>query len=300
MRRTLVGLLVFFTLTGTPAVRAQQQIQAFASVVDSSGTPVSGLTPGDFMVTENGAEGKVVSVEPIDWPVRVSIIIDNGVGMGQWLSQVRSGVKGLLNALPDGIETSLSTTAPQPRFVTRATTDRQALLKGADLISPDDGAAMFVQALTEAAARLDKETRNYFPVVIILGSTAAEGGAVSERDGRRMLERFSQRAATVHVVLLSTAPRSGQFGGKGANQIYVGMTVAKATGGRYETISAPSRIATLLPEIGEQVARSHALQSRQYRLTARRPASASGPLAGLSVSTRAGLTLQLTPDGRIP
>jgi hypothetical protein len=114
-----------------------------------------------------------------------------------------------------------------------------------------------------------------------------------------MLTRFTERAATVHVVMLTSTSQSGRYTGKGANQISVGMTVTKATGGRYDNIAAESRIATLLPEIGEQIARSHALQSRQYRITMQRPLRASGPFTG-NVATRAGLTMAFTADGHIP
>jgi hypothetical protein len=100
--------------------------------------------------------------------------------------------------------------------------------------------------------------------------------------------------------MLSATTRSGRTAaGGGANQTAVGMTVTKATGGRYDNIAAESRIATALPEIGELVARSHALQSRPYRVTVQRPPGASGPFSG-RIATRSGLTMVLTRDGRIP
>ena len=70
---------------------------------------------------EGGADGKVLKVEPIDWPMKVTLLIDNGAGLGQALQQIRTGAKGLIEALPDGVETSLLTTAPQPRFIVRPT-----------------------------------------------------------------------------------------------------------------------------------------------------------------------------------
>lgn len=301
MQRMLYALAVLATLLATPVVHAQQQVQFFAGVVDRLGNPIPDLAIDDLLVTENGAEGKVLKVEPIDWPIKVSILVDNGVGMGQRLASIRTGVKGLLEALPDGVETALLTTAPQPRFVRRATTDRAALLEGVDRIAPDTGAPRFVEALNEAAARVQQEKGNYFPVVIVLGSTGAEGSAVRDREIRRMLERFSERAATVHVVMLSTGARSPVVLAAAANQIEIGMAVAKATGGRYENIAAASRIETLLPEIGAQVAKSHALQSHQYRITALRPDGASGPLVDFGMSTRRpGLLLTLTSDGHMP
>jgi hypothetical protein len=296
MRRTLGSLAVLLALLWEPAVQAQQQIQFFASVVDEGGTPVAGLTPDDFTVMENGAPGHVLKVEPIDWPVKVSILVDNGAGLGAQLGPVRTGVKALIEALPEGTEISLVTLAPQPRFVRRSMTDRQALLQGVDRIAPDPGAAMFIDALREVASRMYAEKGNFFPVVIVLGSVGPEGSTANERSVNRMMGQFAERAATVHVVMVT----SSRVAGVGANQIFVGTTVSKATGGRYDNIAAVSRIATLMPEIGQQVARSHALQSRQYRITAARPTGASGPPTRFTVSTGAGRTVQVTPDGHLP
>jgi hypothetical protein len=277
-------------------IHAQNTVTFFASVVDDTGAPVTALAPEDFKVAENGVEGKVAKIEPIDWPVKVQLLIDNGTGMEAALVQIRNGVKGFVEALPDGIEMSLITTAPQPRYIVRPTMDKQAVIQGADRIAPDSGSARFVEALNEAAARVDKEKGNYFPVVVILGSTTADGSSYVERDVQRMLQRFSDRAASVHIIMLSTGSRSAS----GANQSAVGEAVAKTTGGRYDNIAASTRVATLLPEIGAQVAKSHVRQSRQFRITFQRPGNASGPLGQVGVATRTGWTPTLTINGRLP
>jgi len=271
----------------------------FASIVDSAGAPVATLAPGDLKVAENGVEGKIVKVEPIDWPVKVQLLIDNGTGMESALVQIRNGVKGFVEALPDGIEMTLYSTAPQPRNLVKPTTDKQAMMQGADRITPDSGAARFVEALNEAAARVDKEKGNYFPVVVIVGSTTAEGSTVMERDVQRMMQRFNDRAATVHVIMLSTGAQSSRSV-SGANQTLVGDAVAKLTGGRYDNIAASTRIATLLPEIAAQIAKSHTRQSRQFRITFERPNGASGALGPVGAATRPGFTPALTMNGRMP
>ena len=295
MRAAFVGLVGALACVMAIDIHAQSTVMFFASVVDDKGAPVTTLAPEDFKVAENGVEGKVAKIEPIDWPVKVQLLIDNGTGMETALVQIRNGVKGFVEALPDGIEMSLITTAPQPRYIVRPTMDKQAVIQGADRIAPDSGAARFVEALTEAAARVDKEKGNYFPVVVILGSTTADGSSYQERDVQRMLQRFSDRAASVHVVML-TAGRSVS----GANQSAVGEAVAKTTGGRFDNIAASTRVATLLPEIGVQVAKSHARQSRQFRITFQRPGNASGPLGQVGVATRTGWTPTLTINGRLP
>jgi hypothetical protein len=299
MRATCAGVLAVLACVMAVNVHAQNTLTFFASVVDDQGAPVTTLTADDLKVVENGVEGKIIKVEPIDWPVKVQLLIDNGTGMDQALVQIRNGVKGFAQALPDGIEMSLITTAPQPRFIVRPTTDKQAVLQGADRIAPDSGAARFIEALNEAAARIDKEKGNYFPVVVIVGSTTADGSSFVERDVQRMRQRFVERAAIVHVVMLSTGAQSSRAV-SGANQTMVGDTVAKDTGGRYDNIAASTRIATLLPEIGAQIAKSHARQSRQFRITFQRPNGASGPLGEVGAATRAGLTSSLTINGRLP
>ncbi|HET9025118.1 MAG TPA: VWA domain-containing protein [Burkholderiaceae bacterium] len=296
MRAAFVGLVGALACVMAIDIHAQNTVTFFASVVDEKGAPITTLAPEDFKVAENGVEGKVAKIEPIDWPVKVQLLIDNGTGMETALVQIRNGVKGFVEALPDGIEMSLITTAPQPRYIVRPTMDKQAVIQGADRIAPDSGSARFVEALNEAAARVDKEKGNYFPVVVILGSTTADGSSYQERDVQRMLQRFSDRAASVHVVMLSTSSRSASA----ANQSAVGEAVAKTTGGRYDNIAASTRVATLLPEIGVQVAKSHARQSRQFRITFQRPGNASGPLGQVGVATRTGWTPTLTINGRLP
>jgi hypothetical protein len=303
MRARFVGLVAAIACAAMAVTLGAQNnsntLVFFASLVDAAGAPLSTLNPGDLTVAENGTEGKIVKVEPIDWPVKVQLLVDNGAGMEQALVQIRNGIKGFVEALPDGIEMSLVTTAPQPRVVVRPTMDKQAMIQGADRIAPDSAAARFVESLNEAAGRIDKDKANHFPVVVSLASTTAEGSSVMERDIQRMLQRFSDRAATVHVIMVSTGAQSvGRV--TGAIQTVVGEAVTKTTGGRYENIAAVTRVSTLLPEIGAQIAKSHTLQSHQFRVTFQRPNGASGPLGQVGAATRPGLTPMLTVNGRLP
>jgi hypothetical protein len=299
MRTCLVALLVGVAWIGGARPSAQGQLVFFASFEDEAGEPVTDVLPVEFRVLEDDVEGRILGLEPIDWPVRVSILVDNGHGMDRHLLNIRNGVRGLLEALPAGVESSLLTMAPQPRWVVRPTTDRSALLDGVSLITPDAGGAKFVDALREAGERIARQDGDFFPVVIILGSTGAENPYVSDPALERMLLRYAERAATVHVVML-TAPSPLGSVVTGAFQTQVGATLAEMTGGRFESLAAASRIATLLPEIGEQVALSHVRQSRQYRVTVERPAGREGPLGRLILVTEGGLRARLSRDGHLP
>ena len=126
--------------------------------------------------------------------------------------------------------------------------------------------------MNEATQRIEKDKSDHFPVIIMAGTSSGDAN-VLDRDVKRIFERIQKKPTTVHVVLLNSTTGSASGG---ANQTQVGMAVTEATRGRYESIAAATRLATLLPEIGKQVAASHEKQSHQFRLTVERPGRRQG------------------------
>jgi hypothetical protein len=298
MRLFAVGVAVCLAASGLPA---QQQLQVFLSLADGTGASPSKVEPADIRIIEGGVDLKVLKIDPLStWPTKVQILLDNGIGLGSAnLLHMRNGLKGLIEAIPEGVDVSIFTTAPQPRTLVKATTDKAAMMKGVDLLAPDGGAGRFVESLNEALQRTERDKTDHFPMIVTIGSSAGDRN-VMERDIERIQKRLQDKPATVHVVIMS-APQNSASAGAGAMQGEVGMMAAKMTGGRFESIAAPSRIATLMPEIGVQVAASYKKQSNQFRITAER-ANASAPVTGISAGTRgAGLkVVGVSFDGRHP
>jgi von Willebrand factor type A domain len=297
MRLSRLLLPALFVVLSVAVVNGQQQFQVFASIVDASGMPVKSLEPADVKVVENGVEATVTRIEPIEWPMKVQLLLDNGAGLGaENLQHLRNGVKGFLEAMPAGVEVAVLTTAPQARFVVRPTTDRIALLDGVGRLTPDSGTGRFAESLNEAAQRIEKDEKDHFPVIVMAGTSSGDTN-VLERDIQRMMQRLQKRPATVHVILLTNARTASG----GSVQTNVGLAVTQMTGGRYEGIAAASRLATLLPEIGAQIAKSNEKQSHQFRITVQRPAGASGDVGNIGMSVRSGLRAAgLSRDGRLP
>ena len=295
--KLLIGVAVALCVASGD-MRAQQQVQLYASVADVTGKPVATLEPADLKVLEGGVEAKVVKVEPVSWPVKVQLLVDNGIGLGgQNIQSLKDGIKGLIEALPENLEVTIVTTAPQPRFLVRPTTDKAMMIEGLSRLAPDGGAGRFVESMNEATQRIEKDKSDHFPV-IISSATSSGDANVLERDVKRIFERIQKRPTTVHVILLNSTTGSATGG---ANQTQVGLAVTQATRGRYESIAVPTRLATLLPELGKQVAASHEKQSHQFKITVERPAGKSGELGQLSAGGRSGLVLQgLSTDGRLP
>jgi hypothetical protein len=295
--KLLIGVALVLCIA-TSGVRAQQQISLYASVADATGKPLATLEPKDLRVMEGGVEAKVVKVEPASFPVKVQLLLDNGIGLGgQNIQSLKDGVKGLIEALPENLEVTIVTTAPQPRFLVRPTTDKAMMIEGLSRLAPDSGAGRFVESMNEATQRIEKDKSDHIPVIISQATSSGDAN-VRDRDVKQIFDRVQKRPTTVHVILLNSTAGSATGG---ANQTQVGLAVTQATRGRYESIAVATRLATLLPEIGKQVAASHEKQSHQFKITVERPAGKSGEVGQLSAGARGGLQLQgLSMDGRIP
>jgi hypothetical protein len=283
-------------LAALPSAQNSKQIQVFASILDGSGAPAKTVEAGDLKLTENGADAKVTKVEAVNWPVKLQILLDNGAGLGSSnVQHLKNGVKALVDAMPDNLEVTMVSTAPQPRFLAKPTTDRALVQKGLDLLAPDTGAGRFVESLAEATQRIEKDKTDYFPVIISVGTTSGDT-QVRESDVERMMKRLEARPTTVHVILFNAG--TGSSGG--GNQTQIGISVTKYTGGKFENINSPTRIAPLLTEWGKEVATMVQRQSNQFRVTADRPAGASGDIGKISMGAKSPLVLSgLSFDGRI-
>ena len=131
MRQTLRGVVVswlglgmlLFT-AGVAGIEAQEQFTFFLSATGQPGEPVTDLRPEDIVVAEDGRPATVVNMVPVAWPVKVTVLVDNGFETGALLTPYRNGLKAFFTALPPGVEASLLTLAPQPRWVVRPTRDR--------------------------------------------------------------------------------------------------------------------------------------------------------------------------------
>jgi hypothetical protein len=302
-----VALVVAAALAGLPAaetvVYAQQPIQLFLSAVDDDGKPVTDLKAEEVLVQVDGTECSTTRFEAIDWPTKLTVMVDNSPVFNDALRQLREALRAFVAALPTDMEVSLISTAPAPRFVYKQGNDRVKLMSSIDLLTPDGAAPRFIDALAEAAERAakeraGKEKNNFFPVFFIIGNNGVEGSSPRDYQINKLFKQTTENAVTVHIVMLSNSSRQVDIG-SGTNQIEVGLRLTQLTGGRYEAIAAQTRLTTLLPEFARQIAKSHVRQSHQYRITCQPPAGAK-PQRVTASTLRANLSAALTFDGRIP
>lgn len=280
LTRSLPALALMCVLGA--GVHAQQQFNVIATMLDpATNAPSESLTPEEIRVTEDGVQLKVLKVQAVDRTVKAQLLIDNGIGIGSNLSQLRSALRGLVETLPPDVETTIVTTAPQPRILQRPTKNRDELLKAVDRLTPDSSSGRFTEGITEAAERANKD-KDAFTVIISAGTTSGDAG-LPDGAMKRLVASVANRPLVVHVLLY--AGERAAFGGDA--QIEVGERVTKMTGGRYEYINNMNRYVTLLPEFGADLAKQMTGSKRQFRITAQRADGKTGPMGKMSLAAGA-------------
>jgi hypothetical protein len=313
MRLSTVSLFAAAVIAtaGTAGAQSPQVFQFVISATDASGMPVTDLKPEEVVMTENNMPAKVVKLEPFSLPLKVTLAVDNGPDSREALGHYRSGLQGFVEAFPTNVEMTLITTAPQPRMVVRATTDRAQILRGLNGFGPDDEAPRFTDSLVEWGERLEREIRdkkitmatNYLPVLVSISTTFPEVTNVQRDTLEKAFKSIAMRGGKVYVTMMSTRTGDATAAAdiNSVRQALIAIPIVKATGGRYESLAISSRLATLLPEIGQQLASLHNRQANQFLVTVERPAGLTGQLQNPQIQvTRSGLKGAVSLDGRLP
>jgi hypothetical protein len=260
-------------------VKAQQQAQFIVAMSDDKGTPVKSFETGDLTVFENGEQAKVLKVEPRLSELRVTLALDNGRPLGDIFVQVRNAAKEFISTLPPGTDIALMVTAPVPRYVVRATKNRDALLKGVDTIVPDGGSARSIEAFQTVGDNWKKQGGDGL-VLVLFGSTFALE-QFNTRAAEEAVNRLRDLRGVVHTVMLNPTNATD-----GEGQLSIAEQASRMTRGRFERIGSHLQL-SVLTEIAKDVART--ASGGNFLVTIERPKGATGKLGSLSLSTNSGL-----------
>jgi hypothetical protein len=304
LARVLIVILIASGVTFAQQVKPNQLL-VFISAVDSGGAPVTDLKAEEIAMTEAGAPGKVVSLDPHQLPIKLTIAVDNGKDSTRALSSLRTGLTGLVEALPQDIEVTLITMS-QPQMVVRPTTDRAQITQGISRFSPDSRAiAKFSETLVEYAERIDKDFKDkkltYAPMLIVVSTSTPEREDVQPDTIQKALNTLLVRGARVSTIMFTTTPTNTQSVANmtQGRQALIAAPIVKASRGKFEALVQFNQLETLLPAWGKEIAASHTKQINQFRAVIDRPGGATGQLnnPGLRL-TRPGVNGIVSPDGR--
>jgi hypothetical protein len=295
MHRTLryIALTAVVLLMGAPWAAAQKTKQIFVRVADAKGAAVTDLKATEVRVLEDEMPCKILKVEPAG-PIKLQVLVDNGPLNTDPITGLRDGLQKFFEQLPEGVEASLYTTAPQGRAIVKNTSDRKKLIDGINVIAPDHGTGAFFESLLDAVDRVDHDKTPGIPTIVVLGTNAGLE-RISDRDIPDIQEKIIKDGIRVDVVITMGGTNTSSTSG---TQLEIGTALARLSGGHFENINSTSRLATLIPEYGQLILLNAAAQQNQYRVTYEPQGKRNSSVkVGVSVS-RDGTTVTTSRDGR--
>ena len=290
----LIGLSVSWVTV--QVVQAQEQV-LYLGIVNDSGSPMMDIEAGEVFVQWDGVNGETLDLTRHNWPIRVTVFVDNSYDTLSGFQDLREGLSAFVSELPDEVEVGLATTTSRPTWVLGHTVDRDDLTRRINLISPRTGGAAFLDALVEAAGRLNgDDDRAYYPVIVMVSGDGPEISTSTEGRVEEMIQRMILHSAEVHTLVWGR----GMGTRNGAVQSRLGEIMAEQTRGSLDYFVDSVDVVNKLAKLGRDLANKHLLVSNQYRMSYRPPQNPSPQPAIEVLIRRAGLNSILTLDGNIP
>jgi hypothetical protein len=300
------------------AVSGQDLSAIYLLAVDRTGAPLLDLQAPDIAIKEDVGASRIVSVRRFGWPLKVTVLVDNGPRTSEALLHYRAGLTKFFAGLPPELPVSLIATARNPRWLFRETKDRTQIEKGVNLITVDEGLGRFSDALIEYAGRLDNEFRAlegsqppYLPVLVSIATTHQDGSYVSRESNLKMITSLLRHRVWTNMIMVAPGRALTEPGGlpvveadEGQNA-EIAKAVQEVTRGLYVPITGSGTSAlstTILPGLAREITLRYIRQMTQHRIVFERPAGATGPMKNFSLSllNHPGAKIVLSTDGAMP
>jgi hypothetical protein len=268
MRRLVLALLA----AAAPLAAAAAETRSVALVVTGTeGAFVPDVRAEEVRVFENGEARELTSFMKDDRPLSVILLLDTSTGAARaFRVEAYEAVAAFLARLPPGSRCTLWTTGDHPRKIGELKGGRPEVEKRVAQGFGLDGPNALLDALAEAALSLGRESGRRRALVAVSGSGAGHS-SLSPGD-------VTSQARRAGGPVLSVMYREGQAGGAGSlmgldsirdgvNLTIVGSGdhervlsgLARATGGRFETVTTVMGVRGILESLGDEL-------GGQYRL----------------------------------
>ena len=268
MQRFAVALLA----AALSAAAADADTRAVALVVtDAQGAFVPDVRADEVRVLENGEVRELASFERDERRLAVVLVLDTSTGAARvFRGQAFDAVAAFLSRLPAGSKCTLWTTGDHPRKIGVLEGERPEVEKKVAQGFSFEGPNALLDTLVEAAEALGRESGRRRALVSVSGAGAGHT-TLSPADVSSQVRKGGAR-------VLGVMYREGESGGAGslmgldvprdvANLTIVGAGdhervlsgLARATGGRFESVPTVLGVSRLLESLGAEL-------GGQYRL----------------------------------
>jgi Ca-activated chloride channel family protein len=157
------------------------------AVLDAKGQPVNNLSRENFRVWEDGVAEQVNSVQHLDLPVSMGLLIDNSGSMRDKRAAVNAATYHLLTASNPQDEAFVVYFSEPAYLDQRLTTDRVVLNRGISRSDPRGTTAMY-DAVAASASELAKHGKNRKQVLLIITDGADNASRLRLADAIRRVQ----------------------------------------------------------------------------------------------------------------
>ena len=238
-------LALFLLGQAAPSAAPGTEIRALTvTLLDEKDREVTDISAADVALAENGVSRDVTSFKPDRRPLSVAVIVDTSAAMGSsYRLNVVDAVVGLVARLPEGARYALWTTGDRPTKIVDHTVEREEAGKALRRVAPQGGNTL-LDAFAEASADLKKLSREGDRTVVV--TVTGTGPELSSRDKYRAAEEAERSAELFLSVQVDSGDADFEMR---TNLSYVMERLARATGGRYETVLSAMSTDTALRKL---------------------------------------------------
>jgi VWFA-related protein len=248
-------LLALATLALLSPVRVRAQTEewtVYASVVDRTGVPVTGLGTADFGVRENGMVREILRVLPATDSLRIALLIDTSQEMRAELIDLRQGLRTFVNEIDRRHEVALVGFGGPPTVLIDYTKDVKRLETGISRLVARPGTGSYLLSAIIETSRTLRKRRDLRRVMVIV---TTQGPEFSEISYQTVLGYVRESGAPMHSYVLMREGVSPTD--PAAQEVELTLAVGtQMTGGRREDLlsamAMTSRLQSLATELNNQ------------------------------------------------
>ncbi len=122
-----LSLIVYGAPWSASQVALAQEQSLFVAYTDIEGAPVTDMEARNIIIQWDDEACEIVELEPIDWPVQVTVTVDTATQSAPYFTDLREGLQLFVDELAPGIEVAIMSIGGRPQFLTEPTSDREAI-----------------------------------------------------------------------------------------------------------------------------------------------------------------------------
>jgi VWFA-related protein len=255
----LVTVAVLGATTGIagskPPAAAPVERTVYVTVADNNGSPVTDLTPADFVVKEGGKEREITKAAPATTRVRLALAVEERL-VGD--NNVRVAIFEFAKRMMTTSEIALITIGLRNTVVADYSTSLDAVVGGINKFTLNPARESAVAEGVLDLARGFTQAKPERPVIVVMSLSGGQTGVAA----RTVLDQLRDSGAIMYSVTLGGGDNSaaplGSMGDQSGREQVLGEG-PKQSGGRRVDVTAPGAMVKAMQQVANDISAQYAI-----------------------------------------